>query len=196
MTVMMRDQGSNDIAWPHWTSPKPLVDRAKMALGDAIDLDPCSNPESIVDSSIKVYEDGRIFRDGKEAGFVENGGKSNWTALVEPLKIRQSVRPSAYLNPDFTTAAEWTRYCVHYREWFDIVLCLPSRTSSTWYHHAAAASRAIAHWGPGRISFGNPPPWSTGDKPSLAITLFYMGLSPNDFRDAFRDVALVTEHYR
>jgi hypothetical protein len=158
-------------SWPHWTTPECVLERVRRV--GRIVLDPCSNPASTVDAAYSPWREFVPSWDGLEEswyGHAYGGGRV------------------AYVNPPYGTkelplwvdkmVVEAARDC-------EIVALLPARTSTRWFQKVALTCQALHWWGPGRIAFGNPPPWSEGNAPSVESLLAYWGPNPSRFLIAF-----------
>lgn len=154
--------------WPHWTTPRNVLDViAKMG---PIALDPCSNQHSIVDAPTAFCGD--------------DGLSISWTFVAGGGLI--------YVNPPYNQARAFVQKCVYEAsQGAEIILLTASRTDTKWAHLIFATAKAVCLWGPGRISFGNPPPESPGEAPSIASMFSYWGERAAEFMAAFHGHGVV-----
>ena len=96
-------------------------------LGEPIDLDPCSNDQSIVKARRKI-------------SLPDDGLAVPWRGKI-------------YVNPPYGMPAilEWVKKCVleNRHNGAEIIALLPANTSAEWFDIVAATSRAAFLWGPG-----------------------------------------------
>lgn len=160
-------------SWQHWTSPAVVLDRVRCIA--PIDLDPCGN------------ENDRV------------GARESWWGLkhVGPHGVcgltTRWLRPGRgliYVNPPFGRAiAEWVGKAAHEGDaGAEIVMLVPARTDTGWWHeHIAGVARARCFW-KGRMRFGNAPDGKgSGESATFPTALVYYGNRPYAFGAAFED---------
>jgi hypothetical protein len=102
-------------------------------LGDPVDLDPCSNPDSIVRATRKI-----ILKPGEDP---LGGG------LIVPWNVR-----TVFVNPPYgVNIEEWIKKIIieHRLHGCEIIALLPAHVSATWFDMVAATAQACFLWGPG-----------------------------------------------
>jgi hypothetical protein len=102
-------------------------------LGDPVDLDPCSNNESIVRAKRKI-----ILKPGDDP---LGGG------LVVPWNVR-----TVFVNPPYgENIQEWIKKIIveHRLHGCEIIALLPAHVSASWFDMVVATSQACFFWGPG-----------------------------------------------
>ena len=157
--------------WPHWTTPVEVVDRLA-SMGGA-ELDPCSNPASIVGALVAL--DGSPGRNGLLWSWVGRG-------LV-------------YVNPPFgREVGEWAAKAAREgRLGAEVVWLAPARTDTEWFHGHVLRCRALVLVR-GRLAFGNPdpdaPPTTEGGSLAHGLAIAYWGARLQVFRQAFADMGL------
>lgn len=102
-------------------------------LGDPVDLDPCSNEQSIIRAKRKV-----ILKPGESP--LEGG-------LVIPWNVR-----TVFCNPPYgENIEEWIKKIIveNRQHGCEVIALIPANVSATWFDMVAATSRACFLWGPG-----------------------------------------------
>lgn len=180
-------------AWPHWTTPPSVVDRARRVLG-TIGLDPCSNPSSIVGALVEF-----------ELGSADKARD------VDGLKPCWCAYDSAFINPPYGNAvATWAaKTAEEARHGLEAILLVPSRTDARWFHRSLWESATAIAFFRGRLRHGNPPPPTPrpscarcGDAPcerhadvdggsTFPSCAAYYGPRAGAFVEAFSDIARV-----
>lgn len=146
-----------------WNTPKEVLDRVR-ELGE-IDLDPCSNEDSIV---------------GATAQYVGSGGLDiDWTDdMGDGL---------AYVNPPYgREIGRWVQRCALFGTTYarEVVALLPARPDTKWFTDAWTAN-ALCFWR-GRLRFLGAP--SSAPFPSVVA---YWGRHKYRFADIFDEVGHV-----
>jgi hypothetical protein len=97
-------------------TPQFLIDAIIELWPEGINLDPCSNPESIVPAKIKLFEYGET-----------SGLHAIWPTYT-------------YANPPYENLKVWLRKLIPGAE--HLMLC-PVRTNRTWWCHSAGQSTRV-----------------------------------------------------
>lgn len=92
-------------------TPKVILDAIAKFWPDGIALDPCSGPDSIVESDARLFES-------------DNGLAHPWPART-------------YVNPPYRYLKDWMLHADQFDEW--IMLC-PVRTNRTWWREVGYRS--------------------------------------------------------
>lgn len=130
-----------------WCTPQWLVDVVREALGGQIDLDPCSNPFSLVGASCTI-------------GAAQDGLSSPWHAPIR-----------GYCNPPYSAPEPWVRRCADEGDRGSLwVGCIKSDTSTAWWH-AQIWSRAKAICFPRRRVDFIPPPGIEASTANFPVAL-------------------------
>lgn len=158
--------GAAGQSWASWNTPQVVLDCVARVGGIA--LDPCSNDASIVVAhrAIKPPQDGLT---------------ADWGALAYDGLV--------FVNPPYGRGelSAWIEKCeAEARGGCEVIALVPASTGSNWFHGALVSAAALVLWGPGRISFGNPPPGEAIARPSIDSAVIYWGQRPHRFVDAFR----------
>lgn len=120
----------------HCTPPVVAEGVVYPVLGDPVDLDPCSNPQSIIRARRKVM--------------LEEGEDPRGGGLAIPWKVR-----TVFVNPPYGKKTglieEWIKKIVveNRRHGCAVVALLPANVSAEWFDMVVATSRACFLWGPG-----------------------------------------------
>jgi hypothetical protein len=148
-----------------WRTPADAVAVVREAFGGDIDLDPCASPEAEL-----AVQDNLI---GPAAGGVDG--------LAVPWGERR-----VYVNPPFDELAAWAAKCAaEARAGSEVILLLPSRTDTAYWHEHLASASLLCFW-KGRLKFvGAPAPCP------FPVTFAYWGRSPALFRAAFKARGMV-----
>lgn len=148
-----------------WRTPPEVVERLHLVWGGPPDLDPCASVEASL-------------------------AKENWTGpafggldgLAQPWGER-----SAYVNPPFDGLAAWSAKCAleHRERRSEVILLLPSRTDTAYWHEHLASAALICLWR-GRLKFvGAPAPCP------FPVSFAYWGGRPALFHAAFAPKGMV-----
>lgn len=134
--------------WPNWTTPEDVLNVVREV--NYIGLDPCSNGASLV-NAVTAWDC--------------EGLEKNW-----------SHSGLTFVNPPYNQAKEFVAKCLYEANGgCEIILLVAARTDTKWAHSIFQHADALCFWGPGRIRFGNPPPDSPGDAPSIPSMFAYWG---------------------
>jgi hypothetical protein len=133
-----------------WNTPLVVVHAVRRAFDGQIDLDPCSNPASVVGAArefiltpldqtlplpVPNWEARRVV--------VTDGLVENWDAK------------SVFLNPPFGALRKWVDKCAqeyNNRRAMEIVALIPARTDTRAWHEHVVQADAICLWR-GRMKF-------------------------------------------
>lgn len=126
-----------------WTTPEPPLPFIYAVLGPPVDLDPASNPQSIVEAKRAIWWEKRRDPELELPPGVEWG---------DGLEILRNVEPgtTVYLNPPFGRAElpQWVEACViAYERGAEIIALLPSYTSAYWFDHVYLTAQKLCFWG-------------------------------------------------
>jgi hypothetical protein len=148
-----------------WCTPAPVLDVVRTFAGaDGIALDPCANARGLVNARIEY----RLDRG-------QDGLALPWDVDVPGI---------VFVNPPYGRAiGQWVTRALSCNR--TVVMLLPSRTDTTWFHEAAAFADALCFWRR-RITFMNAR--YAAPFPSV-MCLFGRGYFR--FRDAFSNAGLV-----
>lgn len=152
-----------------WNTPREVVTCLNRLWG-RVQLDPCSNPLSIVGAEISVS--------------LEQGGNG----LLIPWL------PRTYCNPPYgDEIPKWVKKAhQEHQRTLDLglfgvesILLLPARPDTKWFIFARKTCQVVAFWS-GRLTF-------LGGKTSAPFpsALFYYGLRPFKFAEAFEPHCLI-----
>jgi hypothetical protein len=148
--------------WPHWTTPKPVLEVVQEV--GPIALDPFCNDAAHTKALAK-------------ACWWEGGLTEPWNQQVHAGLI--------FANPDYKHTKDAVTKCIHEaQQGVEIILLVAARTDTKWAHSAFRAADAVCFW-EGRIRFENPPPESAGDAPSIPSMFVYWGPNRRLFMQAF-----------
>jgi hypothetical protein len=146
-----------------WCTPPKYVAPITAFFGGVIELDPCSNSESIVNAKIELCKGG--------------------------LEYDWSTAKSVYVNPPYgrdgeTTIYDWLKKC-HISN-TEIIALIPVATNTKHWKHFVFSSQVICFLGDTRLKFlidGN-----TNNKgASMSCCLVYWGKNGKDFIHIFSD---------
>jgi len=102
-------------------------------LGDPVDLDPCSNPDSIIRATRRIM--------------LKKGEDPLGGGLIVPWNVR-----TVFVNPPYgENIEEWIKKIIieHRLYGCEIVALLPAHVSASWFDMVVATSQACFLWGPG-----------------------------------------------
>ena len=162
--------------WSHWTSPDVVLHRVRCLA--PIDLDPCGN----ANDEVRAAESWRGLQHPGPHGI--DGLTSRWL---------RPGRGLIYANPMFgRKLPDWTAKAVEEgRGGCEIVMLLPARTDTKWWHdHVVGQAQARCFWR-GRLKFGNPPPAERSTTSTFPSCIVYWGHRPYAFGAAFEDAGEV-----
>lgn len=150
---------------PDWNTPREIIEPTRRLFDGSIDLDPCSNPGSIVDATVEWYGD---------------TPSDDGLALSWDLGLKRETR--VYVNPPYgRVIGAWTRKCA--AEGFaggaEIVALLPARVDTGWWFDDVLTADAVLLWR-GRLKFLGAP--SAAPFPSAVA---YWGPAPDIFAREF-----------
>lgn len=157
----------------HWCTPANVLERVRLMCPDGqIDLDPCSNPKSIVRATTEWWG-----CDDEEDGLLVQWDRG----LGRPTYV--------FVNPPYgDDVAVWTQRCAQQALKNCIVFgLLPARTDTAWFHDAVPLCDALCLW-KGRLKFLGAP--SSAPFPS-AVAMWGEGADVKLFSQAFRDVGWI-----
>lgn len=145
-----------------WKTPPEVIAVVRAALGGAIALDPCASPR-------------------KADHFARHNIHPPRNGLIDAWPVG-----STFINPPFGDLAEWAARVEQMRGGGrSIIMLLPSRTDTRFWHGVIAHADAICFW-KGRISFVG----AEGPCP-FATAFAYWGPHRDRFTDAFIDHGMV-----
>lgn len=160
----VRLQGKKQ-GWTHWTTPRYVLDVIRRV--NVIHLDPCSNFCSEV-NALEAHETG--------------GLELSWHPRASAGLV--------FVNPPYDLAKEFVKKSiVEASLGAEIILLVAARTETHWTQACLAEADAACLWR-GRIKFGNPPPDSPGDRPSIPSAFYYWGKNRKGFMAAFKDYGM------
>lgn len=147
-----------------WCTPPEVVSALlEFTGGTPVSLDPCTNPNSIVNADIEWYGPARN---------GTNGLVMPWADVATGL---------VYFNPPYTDKLNWMRKAHDEADLgVEIVGLLPADTDTQWFHRFGAKADMRCFWR-GRMVFG-------GDRSYPArfpCTLFYWGSLAKPFKTIF-----------
>lgn len=143
-----------------WRTPREVLDLVGLLWPKGIDLDPCASPDPMHHFAIRNV---------------------SFEGIGERWKGR------TFVNPPFDALAEWAKKCrdSHEEEGAEVVLLLPARTDTRYWHSHVAHAQAICLW-KGRMRFVG----ATASAP-FPTALVYWGPRPWDFHRVFREHGMV-----
>lgn len=114
-----------------WCTPQVVVDALRDFNDGPFELDPCSNPNSIVGARVEWY------------------GPPHTDGLVLPWH-----RGPVFVNPPYSDKLSWARKCHdEHRSWeVEIVALLPADTDTRWFQQFALGCDHLCFWR-GRLHF-------------------------------------------
>lgn len=144
-----------------WRTPEEVVDLIRILWDGPPDLDPC-------------------------AAATADGWFARENVTAEQDGLARPWRGSVFVNPPFGDLATWAEKCsVEAQSGAEIVLLLPARTDTRYWHAHIAKARAIAFLR-GRLTFVGAP--SVAPFPTA---LAYWGHRPWAFHACFRGRGMV-----
>lgn len=148
-----------------WRTPPDVVELVRSLWGGKIGLDPCAPPDPA-----HVIAKGNM---AGPAGSPADGLAARWRGTV-------------YVNPPFSGLADWAAKCsAEGKAGAEVVLLLPARTDTAYWHDHIATAQAVCFWR-GRMRFVGAP--SSAPFPAA---LAYWGPRPWDFHRVFSPRGLV-----
>ncbi len=175
----MRSAALLSSAWEHWTTPESFLARVRR-LG-RIGLDPCANEASTVGASCQAFGLKKAARMWGSETAPEDGLTLDWRACLLGASL-------VFVNPPYGRAIPpWAaKMAMEGRRGAEIVALLPARTDAGWFQrHILDEATALLFWGPGRISFDNPPVGVRGAGSTVSNAVAYWGPRPRQFGEAF-----------
>lgn len=144
-----------------WNTPSEIVEPLRLLWDGPPDLDPCSNPSSLVAAR-------------REVMLPEDGLVVPWTGRV-------------YVNPPFDALATWAAACARARREHgaEVVLLTPARVDTRWWHREVPSASAVCFW-KGRLRFVG----AEASSP-FPTALVYWGPRPWDFHRVFATKGMV-----
>lgn len=139
---LYRENGNKD-----WNTPRPVTPFIYATLGRPVDLDPCSNPTSIVEAKRKIYWD-KTRAENEELG-IELQSNAEYGDGLEALRSAEAGT-TIYANPPFgrEEMPEWVDALIAAaRRGAEIIALLPSYTSAYWYDAVYQTADAACFWG-------------------------------------------------
>ncbi len=160
-----------------WQTPENVLELVRKV--GPIALDPCTSAENPTGAEhfccqVTVQDD-----DGRPVvASYSDGLQRRWS----------DFRGLVYVNPPYGRALpQWVDKCIQEAErGAEIILLVPSRTDTRWWHKAANEATSCAFW-KGRMTFKGAP--STAPFPTC---LFYFGKNWDRFNEVFWDHAFLT----
>lgn len=140
-----------------WCTPEPILEVVRETFDGTIDLDPCSNADSIV------------------------GATENWI-YPEKDALRDQWSGNVYINPPYSRehnmafSLAWAANVGYTRAQIALI---PAATGSAWFRNYVATSTYVAFIG--RVRFLGAPAVTPFD-----LALVYQGQRPNAFRRALQ----------
>jgi len=163
--------GGRKQRWPHWTTPESFVELG-LRVGP-IALDPFWNEQAVTHPAVRLVEGGAM-----------DGLTQTWKTVQSGL---------VFANPPYKQTAVVVGKCkAEADEGREIILLVAARTDSQWAHQCLTTADALCFW-KGRIKFGNPPPDSPGNAPSIASAVYYWGPSRRLFLQTFAPKGFVLD---
>lgn len=143
-----------------WRTPPEVLELVRQVFGGRIGLDPCAAPEPE-----------HSFAKGNFAG--PTGSPADGLA--------HEWRGSVYVNPPFGELAAWAEKCAleHRAHGAEVILLLPSRTDTAYWHEHLSAAALLCLWR-GRMKFVGAPASCP-----FPVTLAYFGHRPAVFHAVF-----------
>lgn len=149
-----------------WRTPKQVVKLVEQAFGGSIDLDPCASMDP------KHHFAKHNFSGPAGTG---NGLVEGW-----PPRAR------TFVNPPFENLAPWCEVVRHFGHFGgEVILLLPSRTDTRYWHECVATARSVAFWR-GRLRFEE----AEASCP-FPVAFAYWGNFRKDFEHTFSPYAWV-----
>jgi hypothetical protein len=162
----------------NWCTPRKYVDAVLDCLGGQLDLDPCSNPYSIVPARVAYSLP------------THDGLRESWDF------------PTIYVNPPYgadrergTTIKDWLRRCcaAHHGHGSEVLALVPVATNTAhWKRHVWGAATAIAFLYDTRLKFlvdGK----DGGKGAPMSCAMIYWGRDYAGFFDVFLPFGAVVD---
>ncbi len=161
---MAMNKALNSSVKMDWQTPENVLELVRQV--GPIALDPCTSAENPTGAVLFFTEE-------------DDGLSQPWTKAAPGL---------VFVNPPYGRALpKWAGKCIQEAELgAEIILLVPSRTDTRWWHKAANATTCCAFW-KGRMTFKGAP--STAPFPTC---LFYFGKRWERFNEVFWDHAFLT----
>jgi hypothetical protein len=159
------------------TSPSELA-VVREAFGGAIDLDPCGHPDAWGLAEHHYWIPDHLGDGWTIAGFEDRLTVGDGLAL--PWRGR------CFVNPDFGALAAWCAKCAaEARLGAEVILLLPSRTDTAYWHDDVSTAALICHWR-GRLRFVGAEACAP-----FPVSFAYWGERPSLFHAAFAPRGMV-----
>ena len=144
-----------------WRTPEAVVELLHLLWDGPPDLDPCSGPGSIVQARRRIEP-------------PDDGLAETWPGRV-------------FVNPPFGELSRWAAKCVEEKRQrgAEVVLLLPSRTDTRYWHAHVRRAQAICFWR-GRLKFLGAPAAAP-----FPVALAYFGPRPWAFQQVFSAKGMV-----
>ena len=148
----------------HWNTPPKYVEAVKLVLG-GIELDPCSNPGSIVNANKELYKGG--------------------------LSVRWDNYKTIYVNPPYGRGIyDWLKMCSLCGS--EVIALIPVATNTRHWKDFVFKADVICFLGDTRLKFMID--GSTDNKgASMACCMVYWGNNPDKFINVFKDFGVCTK---
>jgi site-specific DNA-methyltransferase (adenine-specific) len=148
-----------------WRTPPEVVAVVRQAFGGRIDLDPCAPPDPA-----HTIAKGNL---AGPAGSPADGLAAEWHGSV-------------YVNPPFGDLAAWAAKCAaEARGGAEVILLLPARTDTAYWHDHVATASLVCFWR-GRLRFVGAPASCP-----FPVAFAYWGPRPALFHAAFSKFGMV-----
>lgn len=142
-----------------WCTPEWLINIIRVFGHGSIDLDPCSNPNSVVRA-----------KEEWTSGALERAWRGHGLVYCNPPYSRQLIKWAERIQLDSWERASDSDH---------LILLVPSRTDTNWWHTAITSASAVLFF-KGRLKFSD----SENSAP-FPSTLIYYGNTPRDFTEMF-----------
>lgn len=148
-------------ACEHWNTPEDVLVALAELWPEGIDLDPCSNDGSIVGARVAYTK-------------ADDGLTRPWLGRV-------------YVNPPYGRGilAWLERALIASNDGAEVVLLVPARVDTVWWHTFAARAEGVCFWR-GRLTFRGAP-----DPAPFPSAILYYGSDAPRFRRVFSSRGLV-----
>lgn len=156
-----------------WRTPRDVLDLVEQVFGGKPDLDPCGHPDAFGLAARQVWLPEHLGDEWSIAGFAAE------LVIGDGLLVSWASR-RVFVNPPFDDLAAWTAKCAN-EAWSgaEVILLLPSRTDTAYWHEPLATANLLCLWR-GRMKFVGAPASCP-----FPITLAYWGRRPAVFHAVF-----------